>query len=117
MNFSTINEAVLFMVEGYNRLAEHSQAIYRATEEERYKSNLIQVTRIRLLCDKLETYGYKISSEELEKESRKIIERDWLHIKKEVAEMLKEREKAVEDLLRSANDNDQKDDSSSKSPE
>ena len=103
-SFKTIDEAVLFMVEWFNKLAEHFQRIYKATEEEHYKKDLILTTRIRLLCDKLETYGYKISSEELEQESKKIVDREWPQIKEEVAKILEEREKTFEDLQKFLND-------------
>ena len=98
--FTDVNEAVLFLVNLINKQADDIQDIYREIEELNKKEHLIIKESVRRICERLQIYGYKISDEDIVREARDHVEKNWSRIKAEVAEHRQRRSKAVDDLLK-----------------
>jgi hypothetical protein len=99
-SFTNIDEAVLYCIDLMNKQARNLQDIFNDLQESNCKERLILMKVSALICDKLEVYGMKISYEDLEKQARAGINRDWPRVKKEVAEILEARDKEIDDLLK-----------------
>lgn len=100
-SFKTPEEAIFFIVERFNKWTEFLQELYKSEKEASLKEHLIIKRISELICDKLEVYGIKISYDDLQKQARADIDDNWPRIKKEVAEIIEARKKAVDDLLKS----------------
>jgi hypothetical protein len=98
--FDDVNEAVLFLAGLLNKQADALQDIYRQVEESNLKEHEVIRTALYLLCEKLQVYGLNISEEELFKEARAHIDKNWHQIKREVAKHRAARSKAVDDFLK-----------------
>lgn len=105
-DFKSTEEAVLFLFEWINKLANTLNEIYKNEKEASVKEHLIIKNTVECICEKLETYGVKISYDELSKQVRDETEKNWPRIKKEIAEILEAREKSIEDLMNRIKEND-----------
>lgn len=99
-NFTSTDEAVLFFTDLLSKQARGLQDIFKSIEEAGYKERLIMKKISERICEKLEIYGIKISYEDLMKQVRAEVNRDWPRIKREVMEEVEARKKAVDDLLK-----------------
>lgn len=103
-DFKNTEEAVLFIFGWINKLTNTLNEIYKNEKEASVKEHLIMKKMIGRVCEKLETYGMKVSYDDLSKQARDEIDKNWPRIKKEVTEILEAREKSIEDLMNRTKD-------------
>ena len=103
--FSSVNEALEFIVNQMNKQDYALEESYKNLEEAHHKTYCVMETALRLLCDKLESHGIVIDPEGLLKQVRAEVDKLWPKAKKEVIEERAAREKAVEELIKSVEDN------------